>query len=258
ASEQPADALREVAQEFEALFVEMMLKAARDANFGEGLFGSSQMQQYRELLDQQLALEMSQGRQFGIGDAILKQLERWQVPTPNSRVAAQPPLGGASEAANRLPSVERFKQQMMGPAERAAAKLGVSPELLVAQAALETGWGAHVIPTNDGRSSHNYFGIKAGASWQGAVARTTTSEFLEGREVVVEATFRAYGSPEEAFADYAKFIADNPRYQSALSATNAEQYMHAIADAGYATDPHYADKVLRVLESSRAITRVAP
>ena len=133
-------------------------------------------------------------------------------------------------------------------ASEAANNLGVDPRVLVAQAALETGWGERMARTPDGRPSHNLFGIKA-HGWGGAVTTVPTLEFRDGALQREVAQFRAYGSPAEAFDDYLRFLTDNPRYRQALAAGDATGFARGLQAAGYATDPDYADKILGVMAS---------
>lgn len=147
-------------------------------------------------------------------------------------------------------SPENFVDALMPVAETTAAKLGVDSRVLLSQAALETGWGEKVIHRADGSSSFNFFNIKADSSWHGAVVTVPTVEYRDGVAVREQAAFRAYDSPQESFADYAQLISNNPRYQHALaSAADPRAYVQALQRAGYATDPHYAQKVLSVLAS---------
>ena len=136
-------------------------------------------------------------------------------------------------------------------AGRAAAALGVPPSALIAQAALETGWGRHVIRDAAGNRSHNYFGIKAGAGWDGAVVEVPTTEYVDGRALTVNAAFRAYGSPAEAFEDYVALIGGNPRYAD-VRETDGSGFASALARSGYATDPRYAQKITAILEAGDA------
>ncbi len=151
-------------------------------------------------------------------------------------------------ANNRWHKPDNFIADLWPGARVAAQQLGVSPELLVAQSALETGWGRHTMKFDDGRSSYNLFGIKASADWQGAALKRQSLEFRDGILQNQVSRFRAYASPADSLADYVDFIQTNPRYQQALSsAGNDQAYIRAIQDAGYATDPRYADKVIGIL-----------
>lgn len=141
---------------------------------------------------------------------------------------------------------ERFVAEIWDHAQRAARELGVDPRALVAQAALETGWGKRVIQRNDGGSAHNLFGIKA-AGWKGERARTGTHEYRNGVRQNETADFRAYSSPAESFADYVRLLKSNPRYQKALAAgKDIHGFARGLQQAGYATDPSYAKKIASI------------
>jgi flagellar protein FlgJ len=143
-------------------------------------------------------------------------------------------------------------------AEQIAERLGVDSRVLLSQAALETGWGQKVIQKPDGSSSNNFFNIKADRDWSGDVVTVPTLEYRDGVAVREWAAFRAYASPAESFADYARLIAQNPRYQTALArAADPRAYVQALAKAGYATDPHYASKVMAVLDNEH-VQQAAP
>ena len=148
-------------------------------------------------------------------------------------------------------TAEDFVRKLQPFAEQAARELGVEPKVLLAQAALETGWGRSVIKNSDGSNSFNLFNIKAGKSWQGNQARVSTLEFEQGVAKKVNAGFRTYNSFKESFQDYVKFIKTNPRYGDALKqAGNAENYLRELQQAGYATDPKYVDKIMSIYHSS--------
>ncbi|OQR31183.1 flagellar rod assembly protein/muramidase FlgJ [Pseudomonas sp. T] len=155
-------------------------------------------------------------------------------------------------------SADDFISTMLPMAERAAKRIGVDPRYLVAQAALETGWGKKMIAQRDGSSSHNLFGIKTGSSWKGDSARATTTEFEKGKEVKEVASFRAYNSFEQSFQDYVSFLQNNDRYQGALdSASRPDQFMKELQRAGYATDPQYARKVNQIAKQMQVYQTVA-
>lgn len=155
-------------------------------------------------------------------------------------------------------SADDFVATMLPMAERAAKRIGVDPRYLVAQAALETGWGKKMIAQRDGSSSHNLFGIKSGSSWGGDSARAVTSEYEHGKQVKEVASFRAYNSFEQSFQDYVSFLQNNDRYQGALdSAARPEQFMKELQRAGYATDPQYARKVSQIARQVQVYQTVA-
>jgi flagellar protein FlgJ len=237
------EALRETARQFEALFVQMMLKSMREATLEGGLFESQKDNMYRDLYDQQIALNLSQGRGIGLADRIAEQLGGASMPVSRPLAATRLPNDFAPE------TPAAFVREVWPHARRAGEALGVAPEALVAQAALETGWGRHQLRTEDGRGSFNLFNIKADRRWDGARVTTETTEYVEGTPQREQAAFRAYGSLAEAFDDYVGFIRDNPRYAQARSVgADPLAYAEALQQAGYATDPRYAEKIRSVLE----------
>lgn len=164
------------------------------------------------------------------------------------------------QANNRWQSPDRFIADILPQAQAAADTLGISAHLLVAQSALETGWGKHTMKYADGRSSNNLFGIKTGPDWQGPSLQKASLEFRDGILQSQVSSFRAYDTPAQSFADYVKFIHGNPRYQQALAQAGDDQaFIREIHNAGYATDPQYADKVLNILKGEtlqRALARL--
>ena len=170
------------------------------------------------------------------------------------RRLAQPPLAPGKAA---FSSPEEFVAIMLPMAQSAAEKIGVDARYLVAQAALETGWGKSIIRQQDGSSSHNLFGIKA-ADWQGDSARVLTTEYVDGKQVKESASFRAYGSFEQSFNDYVNFLQNNERYDGALdSAANPKRFVSELQRAGYATDPQYANKIAQIARQMQTYQAVA-
>lgn len=163
------------------------------------------------------------------------------------RAMAQPPLAPAKKA---FSSQDEFVATMLPMAKQAAERIGIDPRYLVAQAALETGWGKSVMRQQDGTSSHNLFGIKAGQSWQGPQARAITNEFRNGEMVKETAQFRSYDSYQDSFHDLVTLLQSKERYQEVLkSADNPEQFVRELQKAGYATDPNYASKISQIAKS---------
>ncbi|WP_078120713.1 flagellar assembly peptidoglycan hydrolase FlgJ [Thiosocius teredinicola] len=264
-------ALDQVSRQFESLFLQMMLKSMRDASFGGGMLDSKQSEFYREMYDKQIAMEMSDTQGIGLADVIKRQLGGGISPaykdlkpedyvgmpivaTPMTAEAIDHADGvrksSRAESVNLDGSPESFLGELWPAAEQAAARLNLAPEALLAQAALETGWGKHVMRHGAGDSSHNLFGIKADSRWQGDKVRVSTLEYRDGVALNTRANFRAYESYEQSFSDYVDFLQRNPRYREALSKTDDPQaYFGALQEAGYATDPSYADKILRILDS---------
>ncbi|MCF8002783.1 MAG: flagellar assembly peptidoglycan hydrolase FlgJ [Chromatiaceae bacterium] len=153
--------------------------------------------------------------------------------------------------------VQAFLQPLVAPAQAASRKTGVPAELILAQAALETGWGRHQIRTDDGRNSHNLFGIKAGSHWQGPTAAVTTHEYYNGQRTRIKDQFRVYDSYEAAFTDYGRLISRSPRYAAVGTAPTAEQAARALQAGGYATDPAYADKLIKIMGHFDAVAAEA-
>ena len=256
AKAQDPTALKEVAKQFESLFTQMLLKNMREANKslsnGDSLFGSDQADFYQDMFDQQLAVHLSQGEGLGLADMLVRQLA-------GGTNSGQPVTNGSGEAtgANLTSQISGpssvatskadFIRQMLPHAKAAARELGVDPNALVAQAALETGWGKSVPCNTAGECSFNLFGIKAGSSWSGATVNVPTLEFEEGVAVRKVDRFRAYESPADSFRDYARLIRTNPRYEGALNAgSDVASFAAALQNGGYATDPRYAQKITDV------------
>lgn len=284
-------ALKAAAQQFEAVFLQMVMKSMRAATPQDGMFDSEQTRFYQELLDSQLAQVMAAKGGTGLAAVIERQLSRQDVP-PVGNAAGYPlapeqaplplesgprgmrlpqegpqparPLQGspvqpaiplnappAIPATTEFPPANREAQDFVSAvwphAVSAGQKTGIPPHFLVAQAALETGWGRAEPRFADGRPSHNLFGIKAGQNWQGAVVETPTTEYENGVAIRRVERFRAYGSYEEAFQDYARLLAQSPRYAAVLGTQDAAGFARGLQRAGYATDPAYAAKLERII-----------
>jgi len=257
ARDQDPAALKAAAKQFESLFTTMLLKTAHSGDSNGDLLGGPEADIYRDLYDQQLAAHLSAGRGLGIADLLIKQLQSAKAPDKGG-AAADGSFPLTAPAALALPldasrpaatpaSADSFVDAIQPHAEKAAAELGVPSRVLVAQAALETGWGQHAIKNADGSPSYNFFGIKADAGWHGAKVSKATQEFSNGVAHTETAQFRSYSSPAEAFGDYVKFVKSNPRYAEALRHNGSgEQYVQGLQKAGYATDPAYAQKIANI------------
>ncbi|MHB8346866.1 MAG: flagellar assembly peptidoglycan hydrolase FlgJ [Acidiferrobacterales bacterium] len=238
--------LREVATQFEALFTQMMLKSMRKANFSDPLFGGQQVNFYQDLYDNQLALALSQGHGLGLASMLVKQLGGSTQGADKTAVAEKSKVSSAVSPSPADP--QKFVHMLWPQAVKAARAVGVSPAVLLAQAAHETGWGQSIAQMPDGTSSYNLFGIKAGGGWNGPSATVPTLEYADGVAKRGTAAFRAYDSYAQSFSDYVQFLKDNPRYTQALkSANDPAAFIDALQKAGYATDPHYAREVQSVL-----------
>jgi flagellar protein FlgJ len=289
-------ALRKAAQQFESLFTEMMLKSMRAANFGDSLTGSDEVDFYQSMFDQQLSLQMAKGRGTGLADMLVQQLARsglastsvadaeadadadadasvtvpvlaptaasqslreQGLPAPASRVV--PLSSTVTPDISQVPTTPNDFVRCLWPhAQSAAKKLGVDPTMLVAQAALETGWGKHVPDNADGSSSLNLFGIKANKSWDGDSVTARTLEYEQGSPIQKAERFKSYASMADCFADYAQLIGGKARYQGVLNAGHdAHQFAQSLQRGGYATDPAYANKLQSVARSVNALMRGA-
>ncbi|TGN41807.1 flagellar assembly peptidoglycan hydrolase FlgJ [Marinobacter confluentis] len=283
-------ALREVAKQFEGLFLQEMVKSMRKAGdvFAEGNFlNSKQSEFYREMFDSQLSLTLSQKQGTGLAEALVRQLSR-QIPGMDQEgkpmaahksdlndydrslpvlskrlpeqvkevnrvaesVGAMPKDSVAEPLPERFESPEDFVRQLLPMAARAAEASGINPKVMIAQAALETGWGRHMIKGEADAPSFNLFGIKADQRWAGDSVDIATTEFRDGVPMSERASFRAYPDYESSFRDYVSFLESNPRYRNVLSAADdPEQFARGLQDAGYATDPHYGEKIRRILNT---------
>jgi flagellar protein FlgJ len=273
----PRGAVREAARQFEALFMQELVKSMRSATLSSGMLDNAGSQMGTQMLDSQLALKMT-GLPGGLSEAIARQLERAMgleaeaaqppAPVPGGRpapAAALPPAAAAGAPAGSPAGAQadaprgalEFLQRHRAAAERTEAATGIPAEFLLAQAAHETGWGRRDIRHADGTPSHNLFGIKAGPGWRGAVAEITTTEYEGGLAQKVQARFRAYASPEAAFDDYARMITGSPRWREALArADDPRGFAQGLQRGGYATDPDYADKLTRVINTTLRLQRL--
>jgi flagellar protein FlgJ len=307
----PREGLKKVAQEFESLFLNMMLKSMRDTLPQDGMFSSDQTRFYTSMLDQQLAQKLSSSGQLGFARLIEQQMGRFLPPDPEGAAdGAATGVGGLGNAGNGLSesaaaagmSPERMQQALLLARERIAQKTaarnaaqaanagaaavtanpaaatdesaasagaasaggkdfvnrlwphavsasqatGVPAHFMVAHAALETGWGKSEIRRADGSPSYNLFGVKAGKGWQGATVEATTTEYVGGVAQTTKEKFRAYGSYAEAFRDYASLL-QRPRFAGALGQQDGMEFARSLQQAGYATDPMYAEKLGRII-----------
>jgi len=268
--------IKQAAQQFEALFLQIVLKSMRDASPHEGIFDSDQSRMYESLLDQQLAQVLStKGNGTGLAAMIEKQLSRSSIEpqslgplpfTPPPRPYSLPvtpasvplPRSGAGIGVlESLPSVDsappasrEFVNRVWAHAYEASRATGIPAHFMVAQAALETGWGKSEPRFSDGRPSYNLFGIKAGKSWNGSVVESMTSEYVDGSAQKQVERFRAYASYAEAFRDYASLLTSNPRYAAVVGSQDPAVFARGLQKAGYASDPMYAAKLERIIGGS--------
>ncbi len=250
---QSPQAINAVAQQVEALFLQMMLKSMRDANAGEN--ESNEMGMYQDMFDKQVALTISQHQDLGFGALLKRQLNAKPAPAAPKAAGASSAVGRSATAtaantATAASTPAEFVNRIMPSIRRAAAALGIDPLGLLAQSALETGWGQRMPHAADGSPSHNLFGIKAGEDWTGARATADTVEFSNGVATPRRTAFRAYGSVEESVEDFAHLLKNSPRYRDAIRVGgNARAYIDSISKSGYATDPVYGNKLNQILDS---------
>lgn len=268
AKDDPDRALKSAARQFEALFMSMLLKSMRDASPQDGPFDSEQTRLYTSMLDQQLAQTLS-SRGMGLADIMVRQLTQGRAETQAAQNAATPlaapvdampgnadtaPVSAPSGSGNaRTPDAVRdFMTKHGASAQAASDATGIPARFLLAQAGLESGWGRREIRGVDGTASNNLFGIKAGRNWNGRVVEAVTTEYIGGKPVKTVERFRAYDSPVASFRDYANLIANSPRYAQVRDRKDEVAFAYGLQRAGYATDPQYADKLLRAMDGIRS------
>jgi peptidoglycan hydrolase FlgJ len=286
AGRDPKGAARKAATQFEAMFLQMVLKSMRDATPQSELSSDSSQQTYTSMLDAQIAQKMA-GKGVGLADALVKQLTR-QMGTikpetasggldgktvigksdpsgpsialtartagqPRATVDMDPNL--VSKGTKKLSANQAaFVQKMWEPAAAAERSTGVPASFIIGQAALETGWGKREIRDGEGKPSFNLFGIKASTTWTGPTVSTLTTEYLDHGRVKIVDKFRAYGSYQAAFEDWAKLMSNSPRYGQVLKAGGSiHEFANGLQKAGYATDPAYASKLTRVIEQTLSL-----
>ena len=265
ARDDPRAAAKGAAQQVEAMFLQMVLKAMREASPREGLFDSGQTRMYQSMHDQQLAQVLAARGSIGLAAIIERQLTRNLPagepaparPSPQAATAVPPAAANAPQSASQhapaqaaevVPVPARgFINRLWTDAREASQATGIPAHFMIAQAALETGWGRSELRFSDGTPTYNVFGIKAGRGWQGAVAEATTTEYVNGVAQRSVERFRAYGSYAEAFRDYANLLTTNPRYAGVLNRQDAAGFARGLQQAGYATDPMYAAKLERII-----------
>ena len=294
----PQQALKSTAKQFDAVFLQMMLKSMREATPQDGILDSNDSKQYQSMLDQQLSQQLS-SKGVGVANALITQLSRnagfnvgeggaggigantiagggsiggmagnsgdaamlnalaraYSNAQANGSLASgkgytaqsalTPPLHGNGTSAK----IDAFVDKMAGPAQAASAATGIPARFIVGQAALESGWGKGEIKNPNGTPSHNVFGIKATPDWTGKTVSAVTTEYVNGKAHKVVQKFRAYDSYADAMTDYASMLRENPRYASVLSTSHdAASFAHGMQKAGYATDPHYATKLISIMQ----------
>ena len=242
------DDLKKVAQEFESLFMNMMLKSMRSANraFSEGnYFDSFESKMYEDMMDEKLSGHLSVSGSLGIADMLVQQL-RGGRPEPSYKLS----IGDVSRK-EAFTSPENFVTTLLPEVKNAAREMGINPRHIVAQAALETGWGSRLMFGANGKNSHNLFGIKAKSDWSGDTVSIESIEVVDGVAVKERSQFKAYDNYEDAINDYTQMLTSQSRYAKVRgSGDDVNAFGQALVAGGYATDPEYANKLARVLDNS--------
>jgi len=273
AGNDPKAHAREVAKQVEGMFVQMMLKSMRQALPQDGLMSSEQTRLYTSMYDQQIGQQIG-AKGLGLADLIVKQMEGQKplnekagtVPMPldKSFINTLPPIAMEQIVRKAVPRFSSHEMPLSGdngdfiamlskPAQAASEQSGIPHHLILAQAALESGWGQRQILTRDGKPSYNVFGIKATGSWQGKPTDIMTTEFENGEAKKVKQKFRVYDSYFDALNDYVKLLSNNPRYAAVTTASSPEQGAQALQAAGYATDPKYAQKLVGMIQQFKSM-----
>lgn len=276
------EALKATAKQFEALFVNMMMKSMREATPQDGVFDNQQTRMYQSMLDQQLSQNMA-SRGIGLADVLIRQLSnlpgnavQGDAATANGqpqdlraslnnellrslspravRTTQTASDTGTADDASRPAHVQAFQHALMPHAQAASRITGIPAKFMLGQAALESGWGKHVMKMADGSSSHNLFGIKASANWKGKTVDAVTTEYVNGVPQKRVEKFRAYDSYADSFRDYANLLRSNPRYEKVLAnATDVHGFAQGLQRAGYATDPNYAAKLTNIINNKLSV-----
>lgn len=277
AGQDPAANIRPVARQVEGMFVQMMLKSMREALPKDGVFSSDSTRLYTSMYDQQIAQQMTAGKGLGLAEMMVKQMTQGQAQPADDapQVPMKFPLKTVTSYQNQaltqlvrkaIPRTTEsndeplsgdskdFLAQLSLPAKLASQQSGVPHHLILAQAALESGWGQRQIRRENGEPSFNIFGVKATSSWKGPTTEITTTEYENGAAVKVKAKFRVYSSYLEALSDYVGLLSRNPRYTAVTQAATPEQGAQALQNAGYATDPNYARKLTSMIQQLKSMS----
>lgn len=282
AKQDAKEALPAVAKQFEGIFLQSMLKSMRMGQHfldESSPFNGKNQATFQDMLDGQYASNIAGSKGIGLADMLAKQLTRTLPDAPAStvpptqttlvsapakdavseRVATNTPVNAATDDSKPGSGIDEFVKSIWPLAKQAASVIGLDPKILMAQAALETGWGKSVAKDADGTSSNNLFNIKTGNSQTHDSVKIKTTEYIANTPIKMNASFRKYPSVEHSFNDYISLIKGSDRYQSALAnAGNPDAYVHELNKAGYATDPKYGSKILSIYhgdELNQAIER---
>lgn len=268
-------AMKEVAKKFEAMFLQQVMKSMRDANevFNQdNPFSSQEEKFHQDMLDQQLVVNLTSGEGMGLAKTLYAQLMKNNKTETNpssdtvksavlpelhinpvfKRITEKPTQVAPIKTSQKKPvesDPQEFIARIKPYAEKAAKELNVGVDVILAQTALETGWGKFVLHDQEGKNTFNLFNIKAGSKWAGDKVSADTLEFVQGSPVKQKSNFRQYDSYEKSFNDYVSLIKNSSRYSVAANAKNANEYIDGLQQGGYATDPDYAKKIKQILKS---------
>ena len=260
AAQNTPESIKSTSKQFEALFVNMMLKSMREANPQNGPFDSEQSKTFTAMLDQQLSQKIA-SRGIGLAEVLEKQMlgtAALQFTSKQSANATIDPTTISQHAqaikasspgiSDSKAQVKAFQSKLASFADQTSQTTGIPAKFMLGQAALESGWGKHEIIGTNGQPSHNLFGIKAGKNWTGKTVSAVTTEYVNGVATKKVEKFRAYDNYGEAFNDYAKLLQGNDRYKNVIAnAKDAYGFAHGLQKAGYASDPNYANKIMHVI-----------
>jgi len=271
AKDNSPESIKAAAKQFEALFMNMMLKSMRQAGGQNGAFDNEQTRTFTSMLDQQLTQNMS-SRGVGLADMLVKQMTNNSISQAlstgddahpiassvrginsyrDSLKLEQHPVASTKEDSLTSNHVREFQEKLEAHAEEASKATGIPAKFMLGQAALETGWGKKQIKTVDGSESHNVFGVKATSAWKGKTVNAVTTEYVNGVAQRKIETFKAYDSYGDAFKDYANMLTKNPRYGNVIAnSKDATSFAYGMQKAGYATDPHYANKLSKIIKQN--------
>ena len=260
------EALPEVARQFEGIFLQSMLKTMRMGQHfldDSSPFNGKNQATFQEMLDGQYSSNIANSKGIGLATMLAKQLQG-QVSGSASETLSKDPTSVKNMSSvndfikikspmhdtvksSSTEGIDDFVKSIWPKAKEAASAMGLDPKILIAQAALETGWGKFIAKDADGTSSNNLFNVKTGNNKDFESVKVKTTEYIADTPINMTASFRKYSSVEQSFKDYVSLIQGSERYQSALAnAGNPEAYVNELHKAGYATDPKYGNKILSI------------
>lgn len=275
--------IKKTAQQFESVFIQSMLKAMRNTNEvfkDKEMVSSDSMDLYEGMFDQQVSMAIAERSSLGLAKIIEEQLSKDKrfVSTETKTLPLNQTMSHARPVDHKVPVIpmknnetsiikdtsditnnknldepvttpKEFVKRLYPIIKSLVKNVNIDPKMLLAQAALETGWGKFILKHQDGQSSYNLFNIKANTSWSLDKVKKASLEFVNGIFKPITSEFRSYGSFHESVKDYIQLVSNNKRYAEALGSSDPKQYIHRLHKAGYATDPNYSEKILDIYNS---------